>query len=46
VADLALVHDAALVLVQELDRILDRDDVVRARPVDLVDQRRKRRRLA
>ena len=29
--DLALVDDAALVLVQELDRILDRDDVVGAR---------------
>ena len=27
-ADLALVDDAALVLVQELDRVLDRDDVV------------------
>ena len=27
-ADLALVHDAALVRVQVLDRILDRDDVL------------------
>ena len=45
-ADLALVDDAALVAVQELDRILDRDDVVGARPVDLVDHRRERRRLA
>ena len=30
-ADLALVDDAALVAVEELDRILDRDDVVVAR---------------
>ena len=30
---------------QELDRVLDRDDVVGARPVDLVDQRGQRRRL-
>ena len=44
--DLALVDDAALVVVEELDRILDRDDVVGARPVDLVDDRRERRRLA
>ena len=44
--DLALVDDAALVMVQELDRILDRDDVVGARAVDLVDDRRERRRLA
>ena len=45
-ADLALVDDAAPVVVQELDRILDRQDVLRARPVDPVDQRRERRRLA
>ncbi len=44
-ADLALVDDAALVIVQELDRILDRDDVIRAAAVDLVDDRRERRRL-
>ena len=44
-ADLALVDDAALVAVEELDRILDRDDVVGAGAVDLVDQRRERRRL-
>ena len=31
-ADLALVDDAALVLVQELDRVLDRDDVVACAP--------------
>ena len=29
-ADLALVDDAALVLVQELDRVLDREDVLLA----------------
>ena len=44
-ADLALVDDAALVVVQELDRVLDRDDVVGAGAVDLVDQRRERGRL-
>ncbi len=45
-ADLALVDEAALVAVEELDRILDRHDVVVARPVDLVDHRRERGRLA
>ena len=45
-ADLALVDDAAPVLVEELDRILDGQDVLRARPVDPVDQRGERRRLA
>ena len=45
-ADLALVDDAALVVVEELDRVLDREDVLRARAVDAVDQRRERRRLA
>ena len=45
-ADLALVDDAPLVAVHELDRVLDRDDVVAAGAVDLVDQRRERRRLA
>ena len=44
-ADLALVDDAALVPVHELDRVLDREDVLRALAVDLVDQRRERRRL-
>ena len=44
-ADLALVDDAALVRVQELDRVLDRDDVVATRAVDLVDERGKRGRL-
>src|SRR5262249_2997455 len=44
--DLALVHDAALVAMQELDRVLDREDVLRTVAVDLVDQRGKRRRLA
>src|SRR5438093_8519986 len=43
--DLALVDDAALVPVQELDRVLDGEDVLRPVPVDLVDQRRERRRL-
>ena len=31
-ADLALVHDRPLVLVQVLDRVFDRDDVARPRP--------------
>ena len=44
-ADLALVDDAALVIVEELDRILDRDDVIGAAAVDLVDDRREGRRL-
>src|SRR5690606_38968453 len=45
-ADLALVDEAALVLVHELDWIFDRDDVVGALLVDDVDQRGERRRLA
>ena len=45
-ADLALVDDAALVPVEELDRVLDGHDVVVARAVDLVDHRRERGRLA
>ena len=45
-ADLALVDDAALVAVQELDRVLDGEDVVVACAVDLVDHRRESRRLA
>ena len=43
--DLALVDDAALVAVDELDRVLDREDVVGAVAVDLVDHRGERRRL-
>ncbi len=46
VSDLALVDQALPVLVHELDRILDRDDVVVAVPVDVVDHRAERRRLA
>ena len=38
--DLALVHDARLVLVQELDRVLDGHDVTRPLGVDDVDHRR------
>ncbi len=45
-ADLPLVDDAEPVRVQELDRVLDGDDVLSARRVDLVDQRRQRRGLA
>ena len=44
-AHLALIDDAALVVVEELDRVFDRDDVIGARAVDLVDQRGERRRL-
>ena len=44
--DLALVDDAAVVGVQDLDRVLDRDDVLLPRAVDVVDHRRERRRLA
>ena len=45
-ADLALVDDRAFVLVQELDRVLDRQDVVLVLAVDHVDHRRQGRRLA
>ena len=45
-ADLALVHDRALVADQELDRVLDRDDVAGAVGVDVVDHRGERGRLA
>ena len=45
-ADLALVDDAGPVPVQELDRVLDREDVLVAGVVDVVEQRRERRRLA
>ena len=42
----ALRDDAALVLVHELDRFLDRDDVPREVLVDVIDQRRQRGRFA
>jgi hypothetical protein len=44
--DLALVHETAFVLVDELDRILDGDDVLLPLAVDLVDHRGERGRLA
>ena len=44
-ADLALVDDAALVGMENLDRVLDRDDVLRPRLVHVVDHRGERRRL-
>ena len=44
-ADLALVDDAGAVPVQKLDWILDREDVLVPRPVDVVEQRRERGRL-
>ena len=43
---LALVDHALLVRVQVLDRVLDRDHVLVALVVDLVEHRRERRRLA
>ena len=45
-ADLAVVDQAALALVHELDRILDRDDVVLAVLVGVVDHRGQRGGLA
>ncbi len=45
-ADLALVDDALLMAVEELDRVLDGHDVLFARLVDLVDDGRQRGRLA
>jgi hypothetical protein len=45
-ADLALADHRAQVAVDELDRILDRDDMSGARAVDVIDDRRERRRLA
>src|SRR4029079_1613283 len=45
-AQLALVDDALLVLVQELDRVLDREDVFVPGVVDQVEHRGERRRLA
>src|SRR6266704_1055778 len=44
--DLPLVHDAALVPMDELDRVLHRDDVALELLVDLVDHRRERCALA
>src|SRR5699024_8252729 len=44
--DLTLVDNRTTVLVEELDRVLDRHDVLRASPVRAVDDRRERRRLA
>src|SRR4030095_2009604 len=44
--DLTLVDETALMLVDELDRVLDGEDVIVAFLVDLVDHRGKRRRLA
>src|SRR3954469_17794961 len=44
--DLALVEDRVAVAVEELDRVLDRDDVLVHRPVHVVDHRRERGRLA
>ncbi len=41
-AELALVDEALLVPVEELDRVLDRHDVLLAGGVDLVDHRRQR----
>ena len=46
VVDLALVDDAALVFVNEFDRVLDGDDVIAALAVDVVDHRAERGRLA
>ena len=44
--DLALVDDAAPVVVHELDRVFDRDDVLLPAAVDRVDDRREGRRLS
>ena len=44
--DFALIDQAFLVVVQKLDRILDRDHVLFAFGVDLVQHRGERRRLA
>ena len=45
-ADLAMVDDAVDAMVLELDRILDRDNVVPPVLVGIVDNRRQRRGLA
>ena len=42
----ALVEQALLIVVDELDRVFDGDDVIGARLVDVVDHRAERRRLA
>ena len=42
----ALVDDAVHVRVDDLDRVLDRDDVLLPRPVDVTEHRGERRRLA
>ena len=44
--DLALVDHRAPILVQELDRILDGENVSRTGAIDVIDHRRERRRLA
>ena len=46
IADLHLLDEAFAMLMLVLDRILDGDDVPRVAAVDLVHQRRQRRRLA
>ncbi len=46
IPDLALVHDAAAIVVEDLDRVLDRDDVLLTCAIDLVDHRRERCRLS
>src|SRR6185503_19718697 len=45
-SDFTLVDVAAVVAVQELDRIFNRDDVRVATLVDVLDHRRERRRFA
>ena len=45
-ADLPLVDQALLILMDELDRVLDGDDVLLTRTVDVIDHRAERRRLA
>jgi hypothetical protein len=44
--DLPLLDDRAIVVVHDLDRVFDRDDVSPPGPVDVTDHRRDRRRLA
>ena len=44
--DLALVDDAVVIRMQDLDRVLDRDDVLLPVAVHVVDHRRERRRLS
>ena len=44
-ADLALIDDALVRRVDVLDRILQRDDVLVPRMIDLIEDRRQRRRL-